>query len=79
MIIVASLVSGRSDPLPGRVLRSNAREGVLGIAPSTYYAFKAVERDPERASGRARQDRLDMAAIKKAFDGSRGRYGARKV
>ena len=52
---------------------------VLEIAPSTYYAFKAVERDPDLASGRARQDRLDMAAIKQAFDGSRGRYGARKV
>jgi transposase InsO family protein len=52
---------------------------VLGIEPSTYHAFKAVERDPDRASDRARQDRLDMAAIKHAFDGSRGRYGARKV
>ena len=52
---------------------------VLEIAPSTYYAFKAVERDPDLASGRARQDRLDMAAIKQTFDGSRGRYGARKV
>lgn len=52
---------------------------VLGIASSTYYVFKAVERDPELASGRARQDQLDMAAIQLAFDGSRGRYGARKV
>jgi transposase InsO family protein len=52
---------------------------VLEIAPSTYYAFKAVERDPDLASGRARQDRRDMAAIKQVFDGSRGRYGARKV
>lgn len=52
---------------------------VLGIAPSTYYAFKAVERDPELASDRARQDRLAMDAIKRAFDGSRGRYGARKI
>ena len=52
---------------------------VLEIAPSTYYAFKAVERDPDRASDRARQDHLDKAAIKEAFDGSRGRYGARKV
>jgi transposase InsO family protein len=52
---------------------------VLGIAPSTYHAFKAVERNPALASDRARQDRLDMAAIKQAFDGSRGRYGARKV
>ncbi|MCV2891472.1 IS3 family transposase [Ruegeria sp. XHP0148] len=52
---------------------------VLGIAPSTYYAVKAVARDPALASDRARQDQLDMAAIKDAFDGSQGRYGARKV
>ena len=52
---------------------------VLEIAPSTYYAFKAVERDPDLASDRAKQDQLDMAAIKEAFDGCRGRYGARKV
>jgi transposase InsO family protein len=52
---------------------------VLGIASSTYYVFKAVERDPELASGRVRQDRQDMAAIRQVFDGSRGRYGARKV
>ncbi len=52
---------------------------VLGIAPSTYYAVKAVARDPALASDRAKQDQLDMAAIKDAFDGSRGRYGARKV
>ncbi len=52
---------------------------VLGIAPSTFYSFKAVERDPDLASGRARQDRLDMAAIGLAFDGSQGRYGACKV
>lgn len=52
---------------------------VLGIAPSTFYAFKAVERDPDLASNRVRQDRLDMAAIEQAFDNSRGRYGARKI
>lgn len=52
---------------------------VLGIAPSTFYSFKAGERDPALASDRAKQDRLDMAAIKEAFDDSRGRYGARKV
>jgi putative transposase len=52
---------------------------VLGIAPSTFYSFKAGERDPALASDRAKQDRLDMADIKKAFDDSRGRYGARKV
>ena len=52
---------------------------VLGIAPSTFYSFKAVERDPALASDRARQDQKDMTAIKQIFDGSRGRYGARKV
>ena len=52
---------------------------VLGIAPSTYHAFKAAERDPNLASDRARQDRRDMAAIQQVFYGSRGRYGARKV
>lgn len=52
---------------------------VLGIASSTYYVFKAVERDPALASGRARRDQRDMAAIQQVFDGSRGRYGARKV
>lgn len=52
---------------------------VLGIAPSRFYAIKAIERDPSLASDRARQDRLDMAAIKKVFDASRDRYGARKI
>lgn len=52
---------------------------VLRVALSTFYVFKAVERDPDRVSDRVRQDRLDMVAIKQAFDGSRGRYGARKI
>lgn len=52
---------------------------VLGIAPSTYYAFKAVERDPDLASSRAKRDKLDEAAIKPVHDASGGRYGARKV
>ena len=52
---------------------------VLEIAPSTYYTVKAVERDPDLASDRSKQDSLDKVAIKDAFDGSRGRYGARKV
>ena len=52
---------------------------VLGIAPSTFYSFKAGERDPALASDRAKQDGLDLAALKEAFDDSRGRYGACKV
>ncbi len=53
---------------------------VLGIRTiDVLYAFKAMERDPELASDRARQDRLAMDVIQKAFDGSRARYGARKI
>ncbi len=52
---------------------------VLGIAPSTFYAHKAVEHDPDLASARAKRDLLDKDAIKRVHDASRGRYGARKV
>ena len=52
---------------------------VLGIAPSTFYAHKAVERDPELASSRVQRDKLDDVAIKRVHDASGGRYGARKV
>lgn len=52
---------------------------VLEIAPSTYYEHKAVERDPDRASARAKRDAVDKGAIKRVFEASRGRYGARKV
>ena len=52
---------------------------VLGIAPSTFYEHKAIERDPDRASARAKRDQLDKDAIKRVHDTSRGRYGARKV
>jgi transposase InsO family protein len=52
---------------------------VLGIAPSTYYGHKAVERDPDLASARAKRDLLDKDAIKRVHEASRGRYGARKV
>ena len=52
---------------------------VLRIAPSTYYGHKAVERDPDLASARAKRDLSDKSAIKRVFEASRGRYGARKV
>ncbi|OWU71552.1 transposase [Phaeobacter sp. 22II1-1F12B] len=52
---------------------------VLGIAPSTFYAHKAVEHDPDLASSRAKRDKLDEAAIKRVHDASGGRYGTRKV
>ena len=52
---------------------------VLPIAPSTYYARAAVIRDPEKASDRARQDAKSLDLVKRAYDQSKGRYGARKV
>ncbi len=52
---------------------------VLPIAPSTFYAHAAVARDPKRASSRAKQDKADSREIKRVFDASGGRYGARKV
>jgi len=33
-----------------------SREGVLQIAPSTFYKRLAIERDPARASDRAKRD-----------------------
>ena len=52
---------------------------VLPIAPSTYHARCAIARAPDRASDRAKRDARDSAEIKRIFDASRGRYGARKV
>ncbi|MCH2075443.1 MAG: IS3 family transposase [Rhodobacteraceae bacterium] len=52
---------------------------VLGIAPSTFDAHKAVEHDPDLASSRGMRDKLDEAAIKRVHDASGGRYGPRKV
>lgn len=52
---------------------------VLPIASSTYYAHVACARDPARASDRARKDDKDAREIRRVFDASKGRYGARKV
>ena len=52
---------------------------VLPIAPSTYYARAAIARNPDLASDRAKQDAKDLADIKRVYDKSKGRYGARKV
>ena len=52
---------------------------VLPIAPSTFYVRAAIERTPDLASGRARRDAMDKADIKRVFDGSRSRYGTRKI
>ena len=51
----------------------------LPIAPSTYYARAAVARNPDLASDRAKRDEEDSREIRRVFDASGGRYGARKV
>ena len=52
---------------------------VLPIAPSTFYARAAIVRDPGLASSRAKQDKEDSPEVKRIFDASGKRYGARKV
>ena len=50
--------------------------GVLPIAPSTYYAYKARQADP---SARARRDRVLRGHIRRIWQDNHGVYGARKV
>jgi transposase InsO family protein len=52
---------------------------VLPIAPSTYYACKAVETDPTRASARARRDAWLSGEIRRVWEQNFFVYGARKV
>ena len=52
---------------------------VLRIAPSTFYAHKVIEHDPELASSRAKRDKSNADAIKRVHSASGRRYGARKV
>jgi len=52
---------------------------MLPIAPSTYYAAKRVEREPERASARARRDGWLKEQIELAGKANFKVYGARKV
>ena len=52
---------------------------ILPIAPATYYARVAIMRDPELASDRAKSDVIDCEDIKRIYNASGQRYGARKV
>ena len=52
---------------------------VLPIAPATFHRHAAIARNPGLASDRARQDKEDFDEIRRVYDKSRGRYGARKV
>ena len=52
---------------------------VLPIAPSTYYARKAIERDPTKASARAQRDAWLKTEIQRVWDQNFCVYGAEKV
>ena len=48
---------------------------VLQIASSTFYARLAVERDPDKASDRAKRDAELCPEIKRIWDDNRSVYG----
>src|SRR5690554_6375789 len=52
---------------------------ILPIAPSTYYAHKARERDPALRSLRARRDEVLRGEIRRIWTENFEVYGARKV
>lgn len=52
---------------------------VLPIAPSTYYAHKALETDPSQRSARARRDEKLRVEIRRIWDENYQVYGVRKV
>ena len=52
---------------------------VVPIAPSTYYAVKAGQRDPTRRSARAKRDEILRPAIERTWIMNRRAYGAIKV
>lgn len=52
---------------------------VLPIAPSTYYSFKACERDPSRRSKRVIQDDVLREEIRRVYEENRCVYGAPKI
>ena len=51
----------------------------LQFAPSTYYGRRAIARDPERASRRAKTDAALSLKIDGAWEDNRKLYGARKI
>jgi len=52
---------------------------MLPIAPSTYYAQKARERDPSRLPARAHRDAALQTEILRVWHATRRRYGGKKV
>lgn len=52
---------------------------VLQIAPSNFYEHLAIERDPDRASDRAKRDAYLLKEMKDFWTKNRSIYGARKL
>jgi transposase InsO family protein len=52
---------------------------VLPIAPSTYYAHKAIQADPSLRSARAKRDEWLKSEIERVWKENREIYGAEKV
>ena len=52
---------------------------ILPISPSTCYHHKSIERDPAKASDRAKRDALIMTRIDHFWEKSGKRYGAVKI
>ncbi len=52
---------------------------VLPIAPSTYYRAKDLENSPEKRSLRRQHDDFYIGEIRRIWQDSKCRYGARKV
>nr|WP_122072435.1 IS3 family transposase [Pseudophaeobacter sp. EL27] len=52
---------------------------VLQIAPSTFYERLAIERNPDRASERAKRDAYLRKEMKNVWTKNRSVYGARKL
>jgi len=52
---------------------------MLQIAPSSYYERRAIARDPDRASVRAKSDADLCVKINAAWEDNRKLYGARKI
>ena len=51
----------------------------LPIAPSTYYAYKSLEREPDRACDRDKRDQWLEVEIQRIWDANQQVYGVRKV
>jgi hypothetical protein len=51
----------------------------LPIAPSTYYAHKSLEREPDRACDRSKRGQWLEVEIQRVWDENQQVYGVRKI